>query len=87
MTENKKVVLKAYDFLLSKDLDALTDLLADDFKYVGASTKEFDVEGFRRITLRDFNVFPDTKIDFETIVVEYVISGTHKGKLGSAGHE
>ena len=39
--------------------------------------------------MRDFNVFPDTKIDFErivtqgdTVVVEYVMSGTHKGKLG-----
>lgn len=63
--------------------------MTDDFKYVGASTKEFDVEEFRRITLRDFNVFPDTKIDFErivsqgdTVVVEYVMSGTYKGKLG-----
>jgi steroid delta-isomerase-like uncharacterized protein len=88
-SENEKTVRKAYEFLLSKDLDSLTNLLTDDFKYVGASTKEFDIEGFHRLNLRDANAFPDAKMDFkrivtqgDTIVVEYVQSGTHKGELG-----
>ena len=88
-SENEKVVRKAYELLLRKDLDSLTNLLTDDFKYVGASTREYDVEGFRRMALRDVNVFPDAKIDFErivtqgdTVVVEYVWSGTHKGEYG-----
>jgi len=63
-SENEKVVRKALEFLLSKDLDSLTNLLTDDFKYVGVATREYDIERFRRISLRDFNVFPDAKIDF-----------------------
>ena len=86
-SENEKVVRKAYELLMSKDLDSLTNLLTDDFKYVGASTREYDFEGFHRIALRDVNAFPDAKIDFErivtqgdTVVVEYVWSGTHTGE-------
>lgn len=83
-SENEKIVRKVYEAFQSKDLDALQSYLSDDFKWIGASLGEYDIEGFRRASLRDYEAFPDGKIDIKrvvaqgnTIVLENFTSGTH----------
>jgi steroid delta-isomerase-like uncharacterized protein len=84
-SENEKIVRKAYELLLRKDFDSLTDMFTDDFIWVGASNTEWDIEKFRRYSARDSNVFPDANYDIKrviakgsTVVAEYLWTGTHK---------
>ena len=82
-------VRKFYQHLYNRDWESAQKLIHEDFKWIGASVKEYDFNDFRRFTTRDVTAFPDASIDIkriisqgDTVVVEYLMSGTHTGQLG-----
>lgn len=89
--ENVKVATAFFDYFNGHDLDAIGQLQADDFKSeaaggTGSMNKEQD-----RMYLQNFlTAFPD--LHFETtlavaqgdhVVINWVVSGTHDGPLGT----
>ena len=62
------------------------DRVADDMTFINMSGHRRDKEGLRRIFLNDYKAFPDCKFTVtrmisqeNTVVVEYLWSGTHTG--------
>jgi predicted ester cyclase len=88
MSENERIVREFYRLFVKRDFDGIRELLHEDFRWVGASNKEWGFDKLLNSGLKDTGAFPDLQIKIkrvltqdDIVVVEYDWVGTHEVEL------
>jgi predicted ester cyclase len=89
MSENRKIVERAWQVMMSKNTDSLHEILNQDVDFsMPGGLKLKGVEAFRGMLQMWFVAFPDLRVEIretveqgDTIAVRLWVRGTHTGPL------